>query len=469
MYPTKLKRTRTPTARPEERTFHPTPRPSEPAPGSPRNWPEASRRAFTWNQVDIERIRVDRDAHSGLVGGSSDPPPAAIALVLLPGRGFDDYNKPPGVGGGGWKPTFLRRANIELARFYVASPGSLESKLGFLTGRNPASFPGTSSRPLRSANANIMTLMRQAGYKVAHFGTWPFPDEPLKDYADTYFVSNNARDVVLAARSWLKTVSPSSKIYVNLWLPEVYTNFRDGFGLKFKSAQSYVNRVQGVDLNNVVCQDSHDDPAQGDTYRKRYTTCTRQTYRASRMVDDELITAFLTSFQKAIPKKPSFALVTSESGAESPLVDAGAEPRTRFRGNRGSLYEGGIRVRAYIAASLLGREIRPVQGTISSAIFSALDFFPTVAAIARITLAGEVRLALDGADIRPALRVARGSVKLQRPLPLMWEWRHATLPNPTCLWDSPRWAILSESSTKPGSVIKVLVEPRWLFDEFQTQ
>jgi len=111
----------------------------------------------------------------------------------------------------------------------------------------------------------------------------------------------------------------------------------------------------------------------------------------------------------------TFIIFTSDNGAATPSsydYYVGTGSNGPFRGEKGSLYEGGFRVPlivwrpGHVPAGKVDRE----------SISSLVDFFPTMAALGQAATPAN----LDGVDIQ---KVWEGSPMVNRP-PLFWEWRY---------------------------------------------
>ena len=67
----------------------------------------------------------------------------------------------------------MARTGLRLDRFYAAHPNCSPTRASFLTGRHPNRMgtfaPGWSFRP---EEITVAALLKQAGYRCAHFGKW---------------------------------------------------------------------------------------------------------------------------------------------------------------------------------------------------------------------------------------------------------------------------------------------------------
>jgi len=72
-----------------------------------------------------------------------------------------------------------------------------------------------------------------------------------------------------------------------------------------------------------------------------------------------------------------------------------------LRGSKGSLYEGGVRVNAFIYSPLLSK----YAGTIYSGLFHVSDWFPTLLGFGDISFTAKSDKTLDGIDQSTAMTV----------------------------------------------------------------
>src|SRR5690242_13185701 len=104
---------------------------------------------------------------------------------------------------------------------------------------------------------------------------------------------------------------------------------------------SIPNPVNGVPGHSFVSSTCFNTDRKGLT-TGYYQHCPRQVYIASRRWEDEHIGVLLDALDVGNPN--NFVAWTVDHGPTSPHLHANSAPRTNLRGERYSLFDGGIRV-----------------------------------------------------------------------------------------------------------------------------
>ncbi|MBI5774296.1 MAG: sulfatase-like hydrolase/transferase [Verrucomicrobia bacterium] len=343
-----------------------------------------------------------------------------ILFLLVDDLGWGD----PACFGGAGVPTpnldRLAREGTRFTQFYVASPICSASRCGFITGQFPARWRITSYLQTRAGNReceqadfldpkapSLVRAFKQAGYATAHFGKWhlgggrdvtdapkfaaygydvgfgtyesPEPAAPLGLKTVPWGKEREPQQVARHDRTrWMvdETLSFAKKSaaqpwLVNLWLDDVHTPYRPTEG-----------------------KDDRDLPAK---------------YRDVLMETDRQVGRLLDGLRELGAEKNTLVLLAGDNGPEPSLN------RTRTGGLRGmkwSLYEGGIRTPLIVRWP----GVIPAGRVNDTTVVSAVDFFPTLCALANVSVPAGVKF--DGEELSAAFRGG----KQARTTPLLWEY-----------------------------------------------
>ncbi|MEZ6142986.1 MAG: sulfatase-like hydrolase/transferase [Zavarzinella sp.] len=319
----------------------------------------------------------------------------------------------------------MAKEGIRFTQGYVASPICSPSRCGLITGHFPARWNITSYLQTKAGNKacemadfldpkapSLPRILKEAGYATAHIGKWhlgggrdvtnapkfreygydlglgtyesPEPAAPLglktvpwgpQDQLEPQQVPRHARtewmiDQTLAFINRHK----DQPCFVNLWLDDTHT--------PFSPSEQQINAVR----------------AEGDSPQK-----TR--YKAVMVAMDHQIKRLLDGLRKT----NTLVLLVGDNGASPPFE---RERSGGLRGQKLSLYEGGVRV-PFIA---WWPGVVQVGSTDESTIFSTLDFVPTLATICQAKRPRDYQS--DGEDNSAALLGHRPV----REKPLFWEY-----------------------------------------------
>ncbi|MES2693793.1 MAG: sulfatase-like hydrolase/transferase [Verrucomicrobiota bacterium] len=305
----------------------------------------------------------------------------------------------------------MSRTALRLDRFYAASPVCSPTRASVLTGRHAnrsgAFAPNYSTRP---EEIMIPRILKKAGYRTGHFGKWHVgavkKESPL----------NPARmgfDEYLAHDNFFEMDPPLSR---NGAPPEIIKG--ESSELVVAEAVKFVEKVRGENkpFFVIVWFGSPHDPysaleqdialygkVDNEKMRKRFAEITamdraigtlRQTLRTLGVADNTLLWYNSDNGLPAEHKKESF--------------DGG------WRGAKGEVYEGGLRVPALVEWPGVIREARA-----SSIPCVTSDILPTLLDILQLSHP-EPKRPLDGISLKPLL--VANTMK-ERPSPIGF-WRY---------------------------------------------
>jgi arylsulfatase A-like enzyme len=293
-----------------------------------------------------------------------------IVLVLADDQGYGEtgYHGHPHVR----TPVLdeMAAGGLQLERFYAAAPVCSPTRTAMLTGRHPnrsgVFAPNYSTRP---QEITIAQILKQAGYATGHFGKWHVgavkaasPTNPKKMGFDEYLshdnffeidppLSHNGADPVIhqgessllvadAAGEFVRQVHQEGKpFFVCLWFGSPHGPYR---GLP-EDLSLYAD-VPNEELRNRFAEITAMDRAIGKF---------RMLLRDLGIADNTLV------------------WYSSDNG--TPVPKSRDPHNGGFRGNKGSLYEGGLRVPAIIEWPAIIQRHR-----VSNVACVSSDIFPTV-------------------------------------------------------------------------------------------
>lgn len=348
-----------------------------------------------------------------------------IILLMGDDHGWDEtgYNGHPYLK----TPVLDKMASegIQMNRFYSASPVCSPTRGSIITGRHPNRYgtftPGFSIRP---EEISIAQLMKKAGYTTAHFGKWHLgpvkaesPTNPGKMGFDEWLSHDNffemnpvlsknggipqkfegegSEIVVREALNFIKRAKENGKpFFVVIWYGsphEPYSGLPQDLALYDPLPDSFGNKMVSLTSNETGLQIER---LQREVLRERFAEITAM---------DRSIGHVRDYLQQLNLKENTLLWYFGDNGTPKE-----ANATVPFRKEKGSIYEGGIRVPSVLEwpARLNGSRKNDVN-MVSS------DVFPTLAAIIGQPLPNRP---IDGTDILSIIDNKQGS----RPEPIMF-------------------------------------------------
>jgi arylsulfatase A-like enzyme len=330
----------------------------------------------------------------------------------------------------------LAREGIRFTQFYAGAPICSPSRTAFLTGQSPERWRITSFLASRAENERrgmsqwldvkaptLGRTLQKAGYATGHFGKWhlggqrdvgeapliteygfdesltqfegmgnrilplldAFDGEPAKKYSlgsdnlgrgniEWMDRSKITEQFVKRTIDYIQRTAKTKKpFYVNLWLDDVHSPFFPPKALRNENSK-------------------------------------RELYLAVvKAMDQQLAPLFDYVRKDPSLRTNTILFVASDNGPEPGAGSAGV-----FRGNKGMLYEGGIRDPLIVWSPALMKKTACGKAN-DTTVISALDFFPSIASLAGVELPADVNF--EGEDQSRALL---GQTKAKRTTPLFW-------------------------------------------------
>jgi len=310
------------------------------------------------------------------------------------------------------------------------SPDEFPSQASLLTGKFPSEIGILNSDGLpslthfNSPDLNLFQTLQANGFKVGHFGQWPFK-ESVSDFTESHFVSDDATATATAAENFLASLGPDETFFLSVWLPRIDATFNHGGKFTESSWDAGIGGIYVKGEGSGNCP----DVSRGEgNFNPQYVSCPAQIYKANRLHDSNLVLK-LGSSLSSLSNSAVLTILSSWNGPESEQIDGHSTSRTSYRGIKRSLYEGGIRVP--FRYGFFGME-NSLELDIESSV-SIVDLYPTVLAFVGIN-----PVETDGIDISDCFFNSQCSTV--RSKPLFWEWRYESPGH--CMTESPRFGML---------------------------
>jgi uncharacterized sulfatase len=319
-------------------------------------------------------------------------------------------------------------------QFYVSSPICSPSRTALLTGQYPSRWHITSYLDTRKVNENrgmaswldvkaptVARPLQKAGYYTAHVGKWHMggqrdvADAPhINEYGfDTYLTSMEGLGPRILARFENHMKHPPTDMSAKFGGPGAEFVDRD------KVSQRYVDRaLEEIDKArkagkpfyiNLWPDDVH-SPFQPPAKLRGDGSKTAGYLGVLEELDRQAGRIFDRIRSDPALRDNTIILICSDNGFEPGAGTAGA-----LRGNKGQLYEGGIRSPLIVwAPKLIDSSAKP--GTRNDkTVIAGIDFAPSVLALCGVEVPSGVKF--DGLDMSAALL---GKSSETRPSPTMW-------------------------------------------------
>jgi arylsulfatase A-like enzyme len=340
-----------------------------------------------------------------------------ILFILTDDMGYGDV----GCNGGTFVPTpnidSLAREGVRFTQYTSASPICSPSRAGCTTGMFPARWKITSFLQTREGNRacgqadfldakapSLARTLKESGYATGHFGKWhmgggrdvsnapPFEAYGFDEHASTWESPDPHPDIT--GSNWI-------------WSPKDKVKRRDRTAFFVDRTLDFLRRHKGQPCYvNLWPDDVHtpwvpaDDVPKGespDNFRRVLAEFDRQVGR------------LMSGLKELGIDGQTLVVFASDNG---PLPTFKGTRAGGLRGSKMSLYEGGIRMPCVVRWPGHAGAGRVDERT----VWSAVDLFPSLCAVAGIPLPKEV--AFDGEDVSKAWL----SEPVARAKPLFWEY-----------------------------------------------
>ena len=316
----------------------------------------------------------------------------------------------------------LARSGVRFSAGYASHPYCSPSRAGLLTGRYQQRF-GHECNPednladgLPLSETLLSQVLKANGYQTAAIGKWHLGDDPKYwpmqrgfDYwygfsggGLSYWGDTGKKEPI---RGVLRNGTPVPK--------SEQTHLTDDFS---REASDFIGRNQDKPFFLYLAYNAPHAPDQATRVHLKLTEHIeyggRAVYGAMVAAMDDGIGKVLKQLEALKLRDRTLVFFYSDNGGRAEHA-----VNFPFRGHKGMLFEGGIRVPfcASWPARLTG-------GRTFDAPITGLDIFPTVLAAAEIPIPD--KLSFDGINLLPLLADQKGELR-----PRTLHWRYATGPN----------------------------------------
>lgn len=349
------------------------------------------------------------------VASEKDRPPN-IVLVLADDQGWGDmgYNGHPVLK----TPNFDKMAatGLRFDRFYAAAPVCSPTRASILTGRHPNRMGCFKwGYTLRPQEITLAEALKQAGYATGHFGKWHLgsvrsgsPVNPGASGFDEWFSAENFfdNDAILSRKGKaVQTKGESSMVTVDAALAFI---------------REQVKKKQPF-FAAVWFGSPHGPHRALAKYRKMYANQPKalQNFYGEITAMDEAFGKLRDELRRMNIHENTILWYCSDNGGLPRVGSTGG-----FRGNKGSLYEGGVLVPA-----ILEWPARLPKPRVTKMRCNTCDIYPTLLEIVGVKVKGQPPL--DGISLVPLFE---GKMK-QRTKPMgFWDYPIRGIPTSSHQW-----------------------------------
>ncbi len=337
------------------------------------------------------------------------------------------------------------RQGVRLTQCYAASAVCSPSRSALLTGRTPHRngvftwIAEGSPVHLRTSEATLPRLLRDAGYATCHTGKWHLngqfnrPEQPQPGdhgYDHWFATQNNAAPSHRNPTNFIRNGKPAGAL--------------EGYSapLVVDEAIQWLERSRPQNRPFFLAVWAHEPhyPIKSDPrFKELYPELTDDVQREHHANVTQMDHAFgrlMAALDRLQLRKDTLVVFTSDNGPEGDGIrSAGRGSTGGLRGRKRDLHEGGIRV-----PGLARWPGKIAPGSTCATPIIGSDFFPTMLAAAGLQPpSGRI---IDGVDVSANLR---GSTRApSRPQPLYWRLQMA--PNAKIAMRVDDWKLLSNDA-----------------------
>jgi arylsulfatase A-like enzyme len=356
--------------------------------------------------VALSLVAIASHWGTGTAAERSDAP--NVVVIVADDLGYAD------VGFHGCKdiPTphldALAKAGVVCTNGYVTSPVCAPSRAGLLTGRyqQRLGFVDNSWSPKTGLSPEAVTIadaLKSAGYATFAVGKWHLGQLPqfrplVRGFTDHYGFLGGGRSFLPLTESRGVAFVPKDPDQVDLWRNETRVAdpayVTDAFG---EEAAAYIGRHRAEPFFLYLAFNAPHVPLQAtDKYLRRFPDLkgARRTYAAMVSAVDDAVGRVCAKVRAEGLEEKTLIVFLSDNGGH-PLANAARNHP--LRGEKSTVYEGGIRVPFVVKWT--GRV--PAGGTYPHPV-SSLDVAATALAAAGVKPRKDAPL--DGVDLVPHLR-----------------------------------------------------------------
>ena len=321
----------------------------------------------------------------------------------------------------------LAREGMKMNRFYVTGTTCNPSRTGLMTGRHPAEFPSyPADFGIPEEIPTVTKLLRdEAGYRTGHVGKWHLGPEDLGDQYGIDYVrvigpthkDPRGRDSAVfgAALDFIEDSQNDDRpFYLNIWTHVAHSPVKPPQHLVDIFADVTVDRS---DFDDHMQHKFDEAEALGGDIDDGM-----RNYLADLYALDMQIGWILDKLDRLGLAENTVLAFSADHGAAPILEDSQSHPTNMMgyagglRGGKHDFFEGGLR-----EPFLIRWPSQVPAGVTSDSVVWAMDWLPTVASMAGITI-DESRF--EGEDVTD---IFTGTSERSRYNPLVWKFPHKNI------------------------------------------
>ncbi|MDQ8183519.1 sulfatase-like hydrolase/transferase [Pelagicoccus sp. SDUM812005] len=320
----------------------------------------------------------------------------------------------------------MANSGLKLDRFYAASSICSPTRASTLTGRHPwrQGILAAHTSGLRTGEITIAEIAKEEGYTTGIFGKWHIgwvkPDEvssrghyspPWHHGFDQAFVTTSAVptwDPAITPKGWSKWGNTEGEVWKNYPYVEngvtIKDNMRgDDSRVIMDRAIPFIEKAAQSGTPFLTCiwfHTPHEPVVAGPEYRAMYSKYSDEAqhyYGCITAMDDQM--GRLQKKLEALEiSENTLIIFASDNGPSSGVTNKGIASAGPFRGSKHTIYEGGLRVPAFM---YWPGKIKPQQS--SDAMTGTVDIFPTVSKLIGHRKGKKSKNPLDGVSLTPLI------------------------------------------------------------------
>ncbi|MGA0133229.1 MAG: sulfatase-like hydrolase/transferase [Opitutales bacterium] len=331
-----------------------------------------------------------------------------ILVIVSDDQGYNDV----GFNGGKAVPTphldALAASGVRCTSGYVSHPFCSPTRAGLLTGRyqqrfghenNPAYNPADAVAGLPLSEKLLPQFLKETGYKTGWIGKWHLGATPAhtpwaRGFDQTYGFIGGGH----AYSDWAIDVKKEYNVPLTRdgqATPEVPAHLTEAFG---KEAAAFIRRNAGAPWMLYLAFNAPHTPHMPTIEREKQFADVKDPVRRKCLAQISLLDDAVGAVTKALADsgqaQDTLVFFFSDNGGTPPSLGADNTP---LRGNKGMVYEGGIRVPFVVSWPAQLKAGSTYGGPVSS-----LDVAATALALAGAPSPSERRL--DGVNLIPFLK-----------------------------------------------------------------
>jgi arylsulfatase A-like enzyme len=346
----------------------------------------------------------------------------------------------------------LAAKGVRLTRFYSAAPVCSPSRAGTLTGRWPAragmpsnASPGPTGG-LPTSEITMAEMFKAAGYATAHIGKWHLGHSPettplAQGFDHSFGHMGGCIDNYSHFFYW------NGPNHHDLWRngTEVYHDGEFFPDLMRKEAAGFMQNHKSRPFFIYYALNTPHYPYQGDKKwldHFKHLPHPRNLYAAFLAAQDQRIGELVADLDRLGLRDNTLLVFQSDNGHSiEDRAHGGGGSAGPFRGEKFSLFDGGIRLPA-----MLSWPAKLPQNQTHDGLFHACDFLPTLAALTGVA---PPQTHLDGRDQSAALR---GTPPAADAPPRALHWQIGTGRNTYWAVLEGEWKLIGTPASQGGKL-----------------